>query len=453
MAQEKGAMDMTRGPIAKTILLYALPLIAGNMMQQLYNTVDSLIVGNVVGDNALAAVGSSGNITFVLLALYMGAASGAGILISQYFGSRDTENLHRVVHTTIALAAVLGVLTMAAGFYFGPTILRLLGTPEEVMVEAVAYLNIFFGGMIFNVLYNMASGILNAVGNSRKSLQYLAVASVTNIALDFLFVAKFGMGVQGAAYATIISQALSAVLALRFLYTCGEDYGLTLGDIRLEASTALKILQIGIPTGIQNAVIALSAMLIQAGVNAYGMKAMAGFTAYMKVDGFDILPILSFSLAATTFTGQNLGAGRMDRVRKGMWTVLGMGLIYTCIISIVMLTFSRQIIGFFTDDPEVIAYGVLAVQSLAPGYMLLSVIHDLAGTVRGSGHTVPPMVIILISLCLYRIGWIRFVAPLFNSIRGVYMVYPTSFLLGAVLMSLYTRFGKWREVAVKKEEM
>jgi putative MATE family efflux protein len=437
-------MDMTEGPIAKTLFFYSLPLIAGNMMQQLYNTADSLIVSNVVGDQALAAVGSAGNLTFILLALYIGAASGAGILISQYYGSRDTENLKRAVHTTILLAVVLGILTMIAGLALSPFLLRLLGTPEDVMGDALLYLRIFFAGMVFNVLYNMAGGILNAVGNSGRSLIYLAVASVTNILLDLLFVAGLHLGVAGAALATIIGQCVSAVLALRFLFTCKEGYGLQWRNLRPDLTTAGKILRIGIPTGIQNAVIAVSAMLIQAGVNAYGMKAMAGFTAYMKVDGFNILPVMSFSLAATTFTGQNMGAGRMDRVKRGIRTVLIMGTIYTVTISIIMLTFASHIIGFFTDDPEVVSFGVMALQSLAPGYVLLSVIHGLAGAIRGSGHTIPPMIIILISLCLYRIGWITFAAPQFDSIRGVYLVYPTSFVLGAVLMSLYAWKGKWR---------
>lgn len=439
-------LQMTTGSIPRAILLYSIPLIIGNFLQQLYNTMDSLIVGNFVGREALAAVGASGTLTFLLISFCIGASSGAGILIARYFGGKDFVDLEKAVHTTIAISVILGLAVAVAGLVLTPFLVAAVGTTKAVVPQAILYLRIYFLGVVFNVIYNMASGILNAVGDSKRSLKYLAIASITNIVLDFLFVAVFRMGIAGAAIATDISQLVSCVAIMSFLLRTKAPYRVTWKKIRLHKRMAVSIIKLGLPTAIQNAVIAFSNMLIQAGVNGFGTSAMAGFTAYMKVDGFNILPIMSFSLAATTFTGQNIGAGRMDRVKKGLYTVVIMGLIYTAAMSVIMLSFARPIISMFSRDPEVIQYGVMAVWSLAPYYCLLSIIHDLAGTVRGSGKTLPPMLIILFSLCLCRIAWINLAAPHFDSIWGVYYTYPVSFVIGAVLMILYTWKGKWREI-------
>lgn len=439
-------LQMTTGSIPRAILLYSIPLIIGNFLQQLYNTVDSLIVGNFVGREALAAVGASGTLTFLLISFCVGASSGAGILIARFFGGQDYDDLEKAVHTTISISIVLGLAVAVAGLVLTPFLVASVGTTKAVVPQAVLYLRIYFLGVVFNVIYNMASGILNAVGDSKRSLKYLAIASITNIVLDFLFVAVFRMGIAGAAIATDISQLVSCVAIMSFLLRTKAPYRVTWKKIRMHKRMAVSIIKLGLPTAIQNAVIAFSNMLIQAGVNSFGTSAMAGFTAYMKVDGFNILPIMSFSLAATTFTGQNIGAGRFDRVKKGLYTVLIMGLVYTVGMSVIMLTFARPIISMFSRDPEVIQYGVMAVWSLAPYYCLLSIIHDLAGTVRGSGKTLPPMLIILFSLCLCRIAWIHLAAPHFDSIWGVYYTYPVSFVIGAVLMILYAWKGKWREI-------
>ena len=449
MSKAKSAsqeFQMTTGSIPRAIFLYSIPLIIGNFLQQLYNTMDSLIVGNFVGPEALAAVGASGTLTFLLISFCIGASSGAGILISRYFGGKDYDELDKAVHTTIALSIVMGAVISVLGIILTPLLVRAVGTTKPVVPQAELYLRIYFLGVIFNVIYNMASGILNAVGDSKRSLRYLAIASITNIVLDFVFVAIFDMGIAGAAIATDISQLVSCVCIMGYLFRTNAAYHVTFKKIHLHKKTAVSILKLGIPTAIQNAVIAFSNMLIQAGVNVYGTSAMAGFTAYMKVDGFNILPIMSFSLAATTFTGQNIGAGRFDRVKKGLYTVVVMGLIYTIGVSVIMLSFAKPIITMLSRDPHVIQYGVMALWSLAPYYCLLSIIHTLAGTVRGSGKTLPPMVIILFSLCLCRIAWIHLVAPHFNSIWGVYYTYPISFIIGAILMILYTWKGKWMEI-------
>lgn len=428
---------MTEGNILKSIILYSIPLILGNFMQQLYNTFDSLIVGNYVGSSALAAVGAGGQISFFLVAFYLGASSGAGILISQYYGAKDDEKLHAVVHNMMGIGIVLGIVITIVGIIFCPTFLGWIGTPADMMPDAVTYLRIFFGGMLFQVVYNMLAAVLNAVGNSKRSLIYLIISSGFNIILDLLFVCVFKLGIAGAAWATIISQAVCCVLILKYLMGVEANYKVKLKDITLQSDYVKRIVKMGFPAAVQNAVIAFSSLLIQAGVNSYGTKAAAGFTAYMKVDGFDILPILSFSLAATTFVGQNVGAGNMKRAKKGAAIIIVINTIYTLIMTCVMTVFDSQIISLFSHDPEVIESGVMCIWALAPFYVLLGLIHSFAGAIRGTGNTVGPMVIILFSLCFYRVLWMMFARPYFSDIRGVYLTYPTSFVIGAVLMIGY----------------
>ncbi len=428
---------MTEGNILKSIILYSIPLILGNFMQQLYNTFDSLIVGNYVGSSALAAVGAGGQISFFLVAFYLGASSGAGILISQYYGAKDDEKLHAVVHNMMGIGIVLGVVITIVGIIFCPAFLGWIGTPVDMMPDAVTYLRIFFGGMLFQVVYNMLAAVLNAVGNSKRSLIYLIISSGLNIILDLLFVCVFKLGIAGAAWATIISQAVCCVLILKYLMDVEANYKVKLKDITLQSDYVKRIVKMGFPAAVQNAVIAFSSLLIQAGVNSYGTKAAAGFTAYMKVDGFDILPILSFSLAATTFVGQNVGAGNMKRAKKGAAIIIVINTIYTLIMTCVMTVFDSQIISLFSHDPEVIESGVMCIWALAPFYVLLGLIHSFAGAIRGTGNTVGPMVIILFSLCFYRVLWMMFARPYFSDIRGVYLTYPTSFVIGAALMIGY----------------
>ena len=435
--------NMTERVIWKSILLFSLPLIAGNIMQQLYNTADSLIVGQFVGDAALASVGMGGTIGFFLMAFMWGASTGAGVIISRYFGAKDHTNLSKAVHTTMVLSVIIGAIISLLGILVAVPFLKILGCPDDMLDTAALYIRLFFAGMIFNAIYNMAAGILNAVGNSRRTLLYLGISSITNIALDLLFVAVFKWGVAGAAIATDISQMISAILIVIHLVKCGQPYAIRFTSLKLDRLAARQIIRTGFPTAIQNAVLSFSNLLIQAGVNAYGTLAVAGFTAFLKVDGFNILPVMSFSLAATTFVGQNIGAGKMDRVKKGTVTVMLMCILYSAVISVIMILFRTQIVGIFSDSEAVVEYGVQCLWALAPFYVLLAVIHSLAGAVRGSGHTVPPMVIILISLCLYRIAWIEIAAPLFGNIRGVFLTYSTSFFVGAALMIIYTLRGKW----------
>ena len=436
---------MTEGSIAKSLLLFAVPLILGNLLQQLYNTADSIIVGNFVGANALAAVGSSGSPIYLLIGFSQGVAVGAGVVVAQYLGAKDRADTQLAVHTALAISVVMGLILTIGGVACGRALLEWMNTPAEVLEDAVTYIRIYFGGVLFSVVYNMIAGILNAAGNSRRSLIYLAYASLTNILLDLVFIVGLKMGVAGAAIATDISQLVSCLLSLRFLLRVEDDYRVRLRDIRLHGRMALRIIRVGLPTGIQNMVISFSNVLVQASVNSYGAAAMAGFAAYMKVDGFNILPVSSISMAATTFVGQNYGAGRLDRVRKSVWVTMALGVCYTLTTGALLLLGQGPIMRLFTTDEAVIAFGCSAMRWFCPFYFLLSILHGLAGAVRGTGASVPPMVVLLVSLCLFRVLWIQWILPLFGTYEGVMMVYPVSWALGAVLMILYTWKGRWME--------
>ena len=440
---------MTEGSIGRKIFFFAVPLILGNLLQQLYNTADSVIVGNFVGSNALAAVGSTGSLIYMLIAFSQGAAVGAGVIISNFLGAADRASVQKAVHTAIAIVLILGVVFSIFGVLLSRPLLELMNTPDEVMEDSLLYLRIYLAGLIFNVLYNMTAGILNAAGNSRRSLIYLAIASVTNIGLDLICVAVLDMGVAGAAIATDVSQLISCVLSMRFLMCVDADYHVSIKELRIDRRMAKNIIKIGLPAGIQNTVISLSNTVVQSSVNAFGSAAMAGFAAYMKIDGFNILPVLSLSLAMTTFTGQNLGAGKIERVKRGMWLTLGMGVVYTIATGALLLMFDKQIMRLFTDNAEAIAYGRLTMKYFCPFYFLLGIMHVLAGTVRGAGKSVPPMVIMLSSLCVTRILWIEIAAPLYGTIDGVYISYPITWAMGMVLMILYAWKGHWLRQDVK----
>ncbi|MEI3189034.1 MAG: MATE family efflux transporter [Lachnospiraceae bacterium] len=446
MNEKKNTVLMTEGGIFKNLLFFATPLILGNLLQQMYNAVDSIIVGNYVGSNALAAVGAGASLIYLLIAFSLGASVGAGVIVSQYLGAKDKEGVHKAVHTAMTISIILGLILTAGGILFSRKLLVMMNTPAEILDDAACYLRIYSCGLIFNVVYNMAAGILNAAGNSRRSLMYLAAAAVVNIFMDLLLIAGLKIGVAGAAIATNFSQAISCILALWFLFRVPADYRISLKSLRIHKAMALRIIQIGLPTGIQNMVISFSNILIQASINQYGATAVAGFSAYLKIDGFNILPVLSFSMAITTFIGQNYGAGKYDRMKKGMWVTLLMGIVYTVLTGILLLTFSGQIMRLFSEDVGVIAYGQTAMRYFCPFYWILAILHSLAGTVRGTGKSIPPMVVLLVSLCLFRIVWIQLVLPYYTSIEGIFILYPVSWLVGAVLMILYTWKGKWIEL-------
>ncbi|WP_078768838.1 MATE family efflux transporter [Eubacterium coprostanoligenes] len=441
---------MTEGNIWKLLIIFSIPLILGNLLQQMYNTADSIIVGNFVGSNGLAAVGSGTALINLIIAFSQGAAVGAGVIVSQNLGARDKQKTKLAGHTAMCIAIILGVILSAIGVIFSRDLLIWMKTPKSVLKDSVLYLQIYCGGLIFNVIYNMATGILNAAGNSKRPLIYLAIASVTNIILDLVFIKALKWGVKGAAIATDISQALSCVLAVGYLLRVNSDYKLIVKELKIHGNTAKQIIRVGLPTAIQNMVISFSNVLVQSSVNSYGATAMAGYAAYLKIDGFNILPVLSISMAVTTFTGQNVGAKKPDRIKKGMWNALIMGVVYTVIIGVVILLTSHTVLGLFTKDNEVITYGQLAMKYFCPFYFLLGILNILAGTVRGAGKGVPPMLILLFSMCIFRILWIKIALPFYSTIDGVFILYPISWFVGMVLMIIYTKFGKWLPKGLNK---
>ena len=439
----KGNTLMTSGVIWKEIFFFSIPLILGNLFQQLYNMVDSVIVGNVVGSNALAAVGAGGSIIQLLIGFCIGTSAGAGVVTSQYYGARDEEGVKKAVHTTIAIAVVAGAVLSVIGIFAAPLILQLMGTPQEVFSQASDYLQVFFAGIIFSVIYNMCAGILNAVGNSKRSLIYLIIAAVSNIFLDILFVAVFKMGVVGAAVATDISQLISCIFILRFLRRSKEIYGIRFKDIRFYPGLLSRIIKLGLPTGIQNIIVSLSNVVVQSGVNSFGATVMAAYAAFNKIDGFILLPILSINMAATTFAGQNYGASQFDRIHEGMKVSVKMGVVYAVAAGALMLIFAPHIIKVFTDEQAVIENGIYMMKYMYPFYWVIAIFHVSVGTIRGVGKTLAAMIMSVASLCVSRVAWIWITFQFVHKLNVLLLGYPITWVIGVIMVFFYIKRTDW----------
>ncbi|MDF2886039.1 MAG: efflux family protein [Lacrimispora sp.] len=434
---------MTEGVIWRQLLAFSLPLLVGNLFQQLYNTVDSVVVGNFIGSDALAAVGSSNSLINLIIGMFMGIGTGAGVIISQYYGAGEKQKLHWAVHTTMALGIVGGVLLIILGVFLSPIILVLTGTPESVMPGAVAYLRIFFCGSLFNLVYNMGSGILRAVGDSKRPLIFLCISSVINIVLDLVFVVVFQMGTAGVGYATVAAQGVSALLTVRALIHTDDIYRLELSKIRIDRRMMARVLKIGIPSGIQQSIISLSNVIVQANVNSFGAAAMAGFGSYSKIDGFAMLPLQSFCMAATTFTGQNIGAKKSRRVKQGVFQGLVISMIYTILISIILYFNAERILRVFSPDHDVIAYGYSSMLILLPFYWTMAIHQILMGSIRGSGRTMVTMLIGVGNMCILRMIYINLLVPFFPSFEAVMWCYPITWLTTMGMDGIYALKAKW----------
>ena len=445
MQQEKTKQKglMTEGVIWKELLLFSVPLLLGNLFQQLYNAVDSVVVGNYIGAQALAAVGSSAPVINLLVSFFMGLSVGAGVIISRYFGARNMESLQDSIHTSLALTMTAGIFMTLFGIIFSPTILRWIGTPSEVMSSSVLYLRIYFGGILSVMLYNMGSGILRAVGDSKNPLYFLIVSSITNILLDLLFVIVFDMGIAGVGWATLIAQTISAVLTLLLLIKTKQEYKVTLKKIRFHKDKLIEIIRLGLPSGIQNGVVSFSNVIVQSNINAFGSLAMAGCGAYTKIDGFAILPVMSYSMALTTFTGQNMGAKKYDRVKQGARSGIIMSLLTTIAISALLLIFGEQVLSIFSDNPKVISYGLYMMHVLAPFYIFLAISHAFNGIIRGAGITTIPMIVMITCWCGMRMTWILASVPIFHDIGVVFMGWPLTWAASALWLFLYYKKGNW----------
>lgn len=436
MRKNETQCSLTQGGVARAMLLFALPIFCSNLFQQLYNAVDSLIVGNFLGGEALAAVGSSGSLIMLLVGFVNGMSLGAGVLVARFFGAGDRENLERAVHTTVALGLAAGLVLTVAGVLFTPQLLRWMGTPEDVIGSSVAYFRVYFLGSSAVVLYNVGAGILQSVGDSRSPMVYLLVSSAANVALDLLFVAVLRWGVASAALATVISQALSAVLSFRKLAGPGTAYRVRWRRVRFDPGTLRQVLGLGLPSGVQNSVISLANVIVQANINAFGSAAMAGCGAYSKVEGFAFLPITCFALALSTFVSQNVGAGRYDRVKQGMRFGLLCSPLLAEGVGLGMYLLAPRLIAAFNGEAQVVAYGVNYARTVALFYCLLAFSHCCAGLLRGLGRPVIPMGIMLAVWCVLRITYITLTVRVLPTIRVVYWAYPLTWGISSVLFAL-----------------
>lgn len=451
--KKSGSILMTEGVIWKQLVLFSVPLLIGNLFQQLYNTVDSIVVGQFIGREALAAVGSSTPIITLIIGMFMGIAVGAGVIISQYYGARSEEKMGWAVHTSIALSIIGGLLLSVAGIACSPLILGWMRTPEEVFGPSVLYFRIYFLGSLFNLLYNMGAGILQAVGDSRRPLYYLCISSVVNIVLDILFVAGFHMGVDGVAWATIISQLVSAILVMSALMRTKDIYRLEIKKIRIDKRMMKRILKIGIPSGIQQSIISLSNVVVQANVNVFGAAVMAGFGAYNKVDGFVVLPMQSFCMAATTFTGQNIGARKPERIREGIKQGIIICAAVSALLSVLLFFESERILSIFSSDPSVIQYGMVTMRILVGFYVVLAVHQILMGVMRGAGKSMETMLISVGNMCVLRMIYIKLVIPILPSYEAVLWCYPLTWLTTILMDIMYMKWGKWMLPGENKGEV
>lgn len=433
----KTAVRMTEGPIASQMIRFAGPIFLGNLFQQLYNMVDSLIVGNFAGDEALAAVSSSGNLIFLFVGMIFGLFGGAGVVTAKYFGAGDKTRVKKSIHTTLGLAIICGILIMLLGVFLSPFILRLMGTPAKVFPNSVLYFRVYFLGGIAICMFNAASGIFQAVGDSVHPVIYLVISSVVNVILDIIAVGFLGMGVLGAGLATIISQAVAACLALYKLATTNEIYRINFKMIKLDSSLVKEILKMGIPTGIQNSVIGLANTVVQSNINAFGELAMAGCGSYAKIEGFAFLPITSFSMAITTFVSQNIGAGKQDRVKRGSKFGVLSAVALAELIGIVSFFFMPFFLQFFSQNPKVIEIGSTQAKVECLFYFVLAASHALAGVLRGKGKSVVPMVVMLMVWCVLRVTYITITVSFIPKIQVIFAAYPITWTISTIIFALY----------------
>ena len=431
------SQKMTEGNITKLLITFALPLFVGNLFQQFYNTVDSIVVGNFVSKTALAAVGSTDCIINTIIGFFTGLSTGAGVVIAHSFGSGNDKALHRAVHTTIALTLVLSVVFTIAGLLLSPVFLQLMDTPEDVLPEASQYLRIYFAGISGLMLYNMGSGILRAVGDSRRPLYILMVCALGNIFFDLLFVIVFHAGVEGVAYATILSQWISAILVLVILTREKSSYRLIWKDLHIHKGTAMSIFRMGFPAGLQIAVTSFSNVFVQSYINHFGSSCMAGWTTYGKLDKFCLLPIQSIGLAVTTFVGQNLGADNMKRARKGTTVALFISIATALILMAPVIIFAPFLASLFTNEPEVLTYGIHFIRLMMPFYLAISFNQIFANALRGAGNSVTPMVIMMGSFIVFRQIYLYFISKYFNNITATALGYPLGWVLCSILLIIY----------------
>lgn len=434
---------LLQGSIWKGIILFAIPIFLGNLFQQLYNTVDSLIVGNFLGRDPLAAVSSSGPLIFLLVGFFNGIAIGAGVVISRYYGAKDYENLRKTVHTDVAFGLVSGVVLTIVGMLLTPQILRWMGTPEAVMPNSVAYFRTYFAGSLAFVMYNIVMGILQAVGDSKHPLYYLIISSVINVVLDLLFVGVFRWGVWSAAFATVISQATSAVLCFIRLIRVQDVYQVKIREIRFHLPMLKQIIEFGLPSGMQNSIISVANIVVQANINAFGEVAVAGCGVYSKIEGFAFLPITCFAMSLTTFIGQNLGAKQYERAKKGARFGVLCAVLLAELVGVGVYFGMPYFTAAFNREAEVIAISATQAHIEALFYFLLAFSHCIAGIMRGAGKSAVPMIVMLIAWCVIRITYITVTVHYIPKIQVIFWAYPLTWTISSVIFLIYYMKADW----------
>ena len=471
---KKSSVTLTEGSIWKAILLFALPVFLGQVFQQLYNTFDAWCVGKYIGDDALAAVSSSGSLIFMMVSFFNGLVMGAGVVIARAYGAKQYDTMQKTIHTAISFGLVTGTLLTIAGVTLTPIILRWMGTPSDVLPQSISYFRYYFFGAIFTVMYNIFVGILHAVGNSKHPLCYLIISTGINIGLDMLFVAVMHKGVGSAAVATTISQGISALLCFIHLLRVDAPYRVRFRNIRFHWPSLWQIVRYGLPSGVQNSVIALANVFVQSNINSFGKYAMAGCGAYSKLEGFAFLPVTCFTQALSTFVGQNLGAKQYDRVKKGVGFGIACSCIMAEIVGILSYLFADELIGFFADSRISILYGAQHMKTICLFYCLLAFSHCIAGIMRGAGKATVPMFTMLGCWCLFRVTYItiavrympkllqfaaRFIPELSTlaeryapKLTAISWAYPITWILSSIIFLIYFLCADWIHNFDRQEE-
>ncbi len=443
MKNSVGTKDMTEGNTYSLMLGFALPTLLSEVFQQLYNTADAFIVGKCLGTSALAAVTSSGTLIFLLVSFFIGMSMGAGVVISRYFGAKKEDEVSRAIHTVLAFGIVSGILLTVVGVAFTPTFLKWMQTDPEVMPQAVEYFRYYFLGAMALVLYNICRSIINALGDSRRPLYYLIFSSLLNIVLDVLFLGVFGWGVWSAAAATVLSQMASVVFCMAYLLQKGNIFTVDLRKIRFHRDMLSEIVRYGLPSGVQNSVIAFANVIVQSQINSFGKLAMAAYGTHAKIEGFAFLPITSFNMACTTFISQNLGAKQYDRAKSGARFSIFAAVLLAEAIGVCYFIFAPAFIGFFDQTPGVIAFGVQQARTVALFYCLLAFSHSVAAVCRGAGKAFVPMCVMLSVWCVVHILYIIIVMRLTGEIRYIYWAYPLTWGISSVIYLIYYLRSDW----------
>lgn len=441
---------LTEGTIWKKLLIFALPLMLSNFLQQLYNTADLLIIGRFIGTEAQAAVGATGSLSNMLIGFFIGLSTGCAVVVAQMYGAEDEDGLYRMVHSSMSIALVSGVVLSVAGFFLSTPLLRLMNTPEEILADASVYLRIFFAGSIPSLLYNMGAGILRSVGDSKRPFYFLAVSSITNILLDLLFIAVFGWGVVGAAWATVISHIIAAVLVMMSLSKTDESYKLYLRDIAFHGPVGKRALKIGVPTGLQSVLISGSNVIIQTAVNGFGTLAVAGYAAAGRIDGFVWVTLNAVALAAMTFMGQNIGAGKIERAKKGLRQAIVLVVIVSGGLGAFFLIFAGPLAALFNPDPAVTFYIRQVMLYILSIYWLFGINEVIGGALRGVGRSMVPMLVTLICMSGFRVFWVYVILPLNRTSDFMLLAYPLSYILTIIVYLIYMKMVDWLP---KREEI